>query len=384
MKLKPLTVITIFGTRPEVIKLFPIIEQLKQNRLFRCITICTSQHREMIEDLITLFSIDVDYDLNIMRDNQTLTDISINALSNIEPLLGKQRPDLVLVQGDTTTAFIGALVSFYQRIPVGHVEAGLRSFDKMHPYPEEINRRLISLVSDLHFAPTIKNADNLYREGIDSGKVFVTGNTVIDSLLYISSRNGQTLNKYLPLDIMNSHRLILVTAHRRENWGKPLENLCCALKDLVRSYSDLQIVYPVHLNPNVRKTVFNILANQERIYLLDPLPYEPFVEAMARSYLIITDSGGIQEEGLSMRKPILVFRKVTERPEGVETGGAKIVGLKRDNIIRETSRLLENPITYQKMVSKSNPYGDGKAAKRIVKAILHYFDQGDRPKDFVS
>ena len=253
----------------------------------------------------------------------------------------------------------------------------------MHPYPEEINRKLISSVTDLHFAPTLGNAENLYKEGVDPSSIYITGNTVIDSLLYIAARNRNTLDKYLPIERVDSHRLILVTAHRRENWGGPLENLCLALKDLRDNFPDIQIAYPVHLNPNVRKTVFEILANQERIHLLDPLPYEPFVEAMAKSYMIITDSGGIQEEGPSLKKPILVFRKVTERPEGLSTGGVKLLGLEKENVFREASRLLEDPEAYQSMIANHNPYGDGFAAERIVQAILHYSGLGPRPQDFI-
>jgi UDP-N-acetylglucosamine 2-epimerase (non-hydrolysing) len=336
----------------------------------------------MIEDLIRLFSIRVDYDLNIMTENQSLADISVRALSTLDSLMRRHRPDLVLVQGDTTTAFIGALAAFYQKIPVGHVEAGLRSFDKLNPYPEEMNRKLISLIADLHFAPTLQNAQNLYKEEIDPSKVFITGNTVIDALLSVVHKNGQTLNRYLSMDTVNSHRLILVTAHRRENWGTPLENLCYALKDLVTSFRDIDIVFPVHLNPNVRKTVFTILANEERIHLLDPLPYESFVEAMARAYLIVTDSGGVQEEGPTFRKPILVFRKVTERPEGLATGGVKLTGLEREDIVREASRLLEDSAAYQSMTADHNPYGDGHSSERIIQAIHHYFNLGPRPIDF--
>jgi UDP-N-acetylglucosamine 2-epimerase (non-hydrolysing) len=378
MKRKPLIILTIFGTRPEVIKLFPILEQLRLHAMFNNLVVCTSQHREMVDDLFTFFSIKVDYDLKIMPNNQSLADISIRSLFHLDPILKKHRPDLVLVQGDTTTAFIGALTAFYNKIPVGHVEAGLRSFDTMHPYPEEINRRLISLIANLHFAPTATSAENLFNEGIDPSRIFITGNTVIDSLLYIINQKHNTLNHYLPDGVLNSHRMILVTAHRRENWGQPLENLCYALMDIVQSHRDVQIVYPIHLNPNVRETVFKILSNQERIHLLDPLPYEPFVEAMTKAHLIITDSGGIQEEGVSLRKPILVFRKVTERPEGIESGGVKLIGLEKRDVVQETSRLLEDPGAYQKMIADYNPFGDGKAAQRVVKAILNYFHIGGK------
>jgi len=383
MKRRPLKVIIIFGTRPEVIKLFPVIDELVQNEAFTTVIVSTSQHREMIDDLLDYFSIGVDCDLNIMLEDQSLLDTCNRAISGLDPLLKEHRPDLVLVQGDTTTAFIAALAAFYQRIPVGHVEAGLRSLNKLHPYPEEINRRLISQVCDLHFAPTALNAEHLYKDGIDSERVFITGNTVIDSLLHVVGQGSNDFVKYLPPDVLNSKRMILVTAHRRENWGKPLENLCYALRDLTDAYSDLLVVYPVHLNPNVRKTVFDVLCNRERIHLLDPLPYAPFVEAMSKAYLIITDSGGIQEEGPSFTKPILVFRKVTERPEGVATGGVKIIGLERESLVREASRLLNDPQAYQKMRANGNPYGDGRAAERIVQAIRHHFFGEDRPADFI-
>jgi len=384
MKSAPLKILTIFGTRPELIKLFPVIYNLENQKPFDSVVISTSQHRQMVDDLIDVLSIEVDHDLDIMQDNQSLLGICNRAISGLDPLLKKHRPDLVLVQGDTTTAFIAALASFYHQIPVGHVEAGLRSFDKMHPYPEEINRRLISLLTDLHFAPTESNAANLKQEGVDPDKIYLTGNTVIDSLLYISRRDRQVLKQYLPPAAQNSHRLILVTSHRRENWGKPLKNLCHALKDLVCSYPDVQVLYPVHLNPNVRKTVFEILGKQKRVHLLDPLPYEPFVEAMTKAHLIITDSGGIQEEGPSFHKPILVFRKVTERPEGLAAGCVKLIGLEREDVVQETSRLLDDQEAYRNMTANGNPYGDGRAAERIIQAIKYYFGLGERPIDFIS
>ncbi len=377
------TILTIFGTRPEVIKLFPVLKILEQDKGLNSIAVSTSQHREMIDDLLKLFTIVPDYDLNIIRQNQSLVDISTCALSGLDPILRRHRPHLVIVQGDTTTAFIGALAAFYHKIPVGHVEAGLRSFDRMHPYPEEINRKLISVLSDLYFAPTIQNAKNLLDEKIDPRKIFVTGNTVIDSLLYVANKNVGALGTYLRTEALGSTRMILVTAHRRENWGPPLENLCYALIDLVKSFPDVQIVFPVHLNPNVRGVVFPLLSNQERIHLLDPLPYEAFVEAMDRAYFIITDSGGIQEEGPSLRKPILVFRQVTERPEGVEGGGVKLIGMTRERVFQEVARLLRDESAYQNMVTDHNPYGDGHAAQRILQGILHYFSLADRPKDFV-
>ena len=380
---KSIKVLTVFGTRPEVIKCFPVLRELQENESFESIVVSTAQHREMIEDLLRLFSIKPDHDLNVIQPNQSLVDISTRVMARLDPVLKQHQPDLVLVQGDTTTAFIGALAAFFHKIPVGHVEAGLRSFDKMQPYLEEINRRLISTVGDLHFAPTVENAQNLHEEGIDDSKVFVTGNTVIDSLLHVAARNSGKLNSYLRPQDFESRRLILVTAHRRENWGKPLENLCNALKDLVQLHQDIEVVYPVHLNPNVRKIAFPILSNQERIHLLDPLPYEPFVEAMAQAHLIITDSRGIQEEGPSLKKPILVFRSVTERNEGIGAGGVKLIGLKRQNVVSEVSRLLEDDAACRQMVATHNPYGDGEAGARVVQAILHYFERTDRPEGFV-
>jgi UDP-N-acetylglucosamine 2-epimerase (non-hydrolysing) len=379
---KKIKILTIFGTRPEIIKLFPILKKLEKAGEVESIVVSTSQHREMIEDLFILFNIKPNHDLNIIQENQSLANISTRALAGLDPLLKHHQPGLVLVQGDTTTAFIGALAAFYHKIPVGHVEAGLRSFNKFHPYPEEINRKLISTVCDLYFTPTTQNAEFLLKEGTERNKIFITGNTVIDALIWVANRNRNTLRDYLAVETLNDHRIILVTAHRRENWGIPLKNLCRSLKDLVHTYPDVHVVYPVHLNPNVRKTVFRILGNQEKIHLLDPLSYEPFVEAMAKSFLIITDSGGIQEEGPSLGKPILVFRKVTERPEGLVTGGVKLVGLERENVFNEASRLLDDPAAYKGMIAEYNPYGDGNAARRIVQAIRYHFGVGERPEDF--
>jgi UDP-N-acetylglucosamine 2-epimerase (non-hydrolysing) len=377
-------VLTIFGTRPEVIKLYPVLAEMDKDVNFESIAVSTSQHREMIDDLFELFRITPDHDLNVIRKKQHLADISTLALSGLDPLMKMHKPDLVLVQGDTTTAFIGALAAFYNQIPVGHVEAGLRSFNKDHPYPEEVNRKLISAVADLHFAPTDQNAQYLINEGVVPENVFITGNTVIDALLYTVGKDSNTLGRYLLPEIWKSHRMILVTSHRRENWGKPLENLCWALVDLTRAFPDIQIVYAVHLNPNVRKTVYKILSNRQRIHLIEPLTYETFVEAMFRSHLIITDSGGIQEEGPSLCKPILVCRKVTERPEGLSTGGVKLVGLERRVIVIEASRLLEYPEAYRAMTADYNPYGDGYAAGRITRAIKYNFGLAERPEDFIA
>ena len=377
----PLSVAVIFGTRPELIKLWPVIERLKADASFRPIVISTSQHREMIDDLLELFAVRLDYDLNIIQPKQSLAEITTRCLTGIEPILQQHQPDLVLVQGDTTTALTGALAAFYRRIPVAHVEAGLRSFDKDQPFPEEMNRRLISSLAELHFAPTAQNADNLLREGIADSNVFVTGNTVIDSLLEIAKRPAN-LMPYLPAQALEAQHLILVTAHRRENHGAALENLCLGLLDLVQARMEVHIVYPVHLNPNVRDTVQRCLSGHERIHLITPVPYAAFVQIMLRSHFIITDSGGIQEEGPALGRPVLVFRNETERPEAVAMGVAKMIGTSRENVVRQASRLLDQPFLYRMMAGGQSPYGDGAAANRIKQALLHYFKEEARPEDF--
>jgi len=379
-----LSVLALFGTRPEVIKLAPVIDRLGRDERFCVRVVSTSQHREMIEGLLRLFSIRPDHDLQIIQPDQSLTDISTRTLTGLEPILRDERPDFLLIQGDTSSAFIGALAAFYQKIPVGHVEAGLRSRDKEHPYPEEVNRRLISVVGDLHFAPTESAEQNLLREGIDPSSIFVTGNTVIDALREVRGRDGATLERHLPADVLAGRRLVLVTAHRRESFDGHLAELCHGLRELVSAYPDLLVLYPVHLNPNVQRTVQPILGGHEGIRLVDPLPYETFVEAMARSHLIITDSGGVQEEAPSLGKPVLVFRKVTERGEGVAACGAKLVGLSRERLVEEASLLLDNDAAYREMTRNRDLYGDGQASRRIVQAILHHFGRGDRPDRFVG
>jgi UDP-N-acetylglucosamine 2-epimerase (non-hydrolysing) len=339
------------GTRPEVIKLFPVVS-------------------------------DPDHDLNIIKHNQSLADISIRMLETLPPLLRRYGPHLVLVQGDTTSAYTGALAAFYEKITVGHVEAGLRSFDRFHPYPEEMNRKMISSIADLHFAPTQISAENLLEEHVESDRIFITGNTVIDAQTCILREKRSTLSNDLPATVWNGRRMLLVTCHRRENFGQPLIDLCTALRELIETFDDIEIVYPVHLNPNVREITFKLLGQQERIHLIDPLVYESFVEAMKKAHLIITDSGGIQEEGLTFKKPILVFRKVTERPEGIASGGVKLLGLSRQRVVDEVSALLKDNRAYHEMIPDRNPYGDGKAAKRIVQAILYHFDKAERPQDF--
>jgi UDP-N-acetylglucosamine 2-epimerase (non-hydrolysing) len=370
------------GTRPEVIKLFPVISELERHPSCKSVVITTAQHREMIDDLLKLFSIRTDHDLNIIQYDQSLSDISIRILETLPSLLRKYKPHLVLVQGDTTSAYTGALAGFYERIVVGHVEAGLRSFDRNQPYPEEINRKMISSIAELHFAPTLTSAENLQKENIESNRIFITGNTVLDAQAHILREKRNTLFNYLPATVCNGRRMVLVTCHRRENLGQPLIELCNALRDLIRAFGDIEIVYPVHLNPNVREIAYRLLGEQDRIHLINPLPYESFVEAMEKAHLIITDSGGIQEEGLTFKKPILVFREVTERPEGIASGGLKLLGLSRQRVVDEVSTLLKDNRAYNEMIIDRNPYGDGKAAKRIVQAILYHFNMAERPQDF--
>jgi len=365
--------LTVLGTRPEAIKLAPVIKELERlsNKFISRVCI-TGQHREMLDPFLRLFDVKPDWDLDIMKPNQSLFDVTVSALSKLRPVLETENPDIVLVQGDTTTAFVAALAAFYLKIKVGHVEAGLRTSDKYNPFPEEINRRLISHLADLHFAPTQRAKANLLAEGIDEGSVFVTGNTVIDALFMILERTkGQNLLADLPLQ--PDKKLILVTAHRRESFGEGLTNICKALKEIAEQVKDVQIVYPVHLNPNVRGPVRRLLGGVDRISLIEPLDYVRFVHLMNRAYLILTDSGGIQEEAPSLGKPVLVMRETTERPEAIEAGAAKLVGTKTECIVEETLRLLQNHDQYAKMANARNPFGDGQAARQIVDILSCHF-----------
>jgi len=360
---------TVFGTRPEAIKLAPVLQALDK-RGFDSVVIVTAQHREMLDQVLDLFSINPDYDLDIMLKKQDLFDISLNALQGLQSLLKKEKPDALLVQGDTTTTFIAALAAFYLKIKIGHIEAGLRTFDKDNPFPEEMNRQLTSRLTDFHFAPTDIAQKNLEREGIPTGNIFVTGNTVIDALLETVeddySFKKPPLNN---IDFINN-KVVLVTAHRRESWGEPLQNICLAVKKLAEDYQDIEAVFSVHLNPQVQQVARSVLDGIERVHLINPLDYELFVQLMNRSYLILTDSGGIQEEAPSLGKPVLVLREVTERPEAITAGTAKIVGRNTDRIVTEASLLLSNQNEYKKMAKAKNPYGDGKAAERIVDVLL--------------
>jgi len=372
-------ILIVFGTRPEAIKMAPVVHELKKYSKLVVSRVCvTGQHREMLDQVLNLFEIEPDYDLHAMRENQTLFDITVEGLRKLEDVLRKEKPDIILVQGDTTTTFIASLAAYYLKIRIGHVEAGLRTKDKFNPFPEEINRRLADCLADLYFAPTVRAKDNLLREGIDKERIFVTGNTVVDALLMTVERQKderiqRKFEKKFLSDYgisLDNRKLILVTGHRRESFGKGFEDICKGLKKIAQSNNGLQIIYPVHLNPNVQKPVRRILGELGNIYLIEPLDYFSFVWLMNKSYLILTDSGGIQEEAPSLGKPVLVMRKTTERPEGIEAGVAKLVGTDNERIFSETMRLLANERLYKSMSKRLNPYGDGHAAKRIVKIIL--------------
>ena len=363
-------ILSVFGTRPEAIKMAPVIAELKQHQGKLTSLVCvTAQHREMLDQVLALFAIQPDYDLGIMQPNQSLAQITARALTKLDEVFQAEKPDWILVQGDTTTVMTAALAAFYHRIKVGHVEAGLRSFDKFQPFPEEINRKIATSLSDLHFAPTEISRQNLLREGVADAQIVVTGNTVIDALLQVAAKPYDWANSPLAA-IPRDKRIILVTAHRRENFGTPFTNICAALRTIAERYLDVHIVYPVHLNPNVRAVAQSLLGNIPNLTLLEPLEYLPLVQLMKQAYLVITDSGGIQEEAPGLGKPVLVLREVTERPEGVAAGTVKLVGTDKEKIIHETSLLLDDQSAYEKMSQAVNPYGDGQASARIVSRLM--------------
>ncbi len=365
-----LKIMTVFGTRPEGIKMAPIIKELEKREGVTSITCITAQHRQMLDQVLDLFHINPDYDLNIFKPGQTLTEITTRALQGLEEVIIKEKPDVLLVQGDTTTVFAGALAAFYQKVKIGHVEAGLRSGNLYSPYPEEANRKLTGILTDFHFAPTERNRQNLLKEDYPEEKIFITGNTVIDALKYAIKKDyifdKDLLNK---LDYKNK-RVILITCHRNENIGKPMENIFTAVKDIVEKYEDVELVFPMHLNPKVREIANKILMDNDRIHLIEPLDYEPMANLMSKVHLIVTDSGGLQEEGPTFGKPVLVVREETERPEGIEAGTAKLVGTNYKNVFNEIDLLLSNKEEYNKMANAVNPYGDGKTSERIVDILL--------------
>jgi UDP-N-acetylglucosamine 2-epimerase (non-hydrolysing) len=372
-----LTVLSVFGTRPEAIKMAPVIRELQKHPdQVRAVVCVTAQHRQMLDQVLRLFEIEPDYDLNIMQDDQSLSYVTAKVLTELEGVIQKERPDWVLVQGDTTTTMAVSLAAFYQRVKVAHVEAGLRTGDKHRPYPEEMNRVIADHLADLHFAPTEQARQNLVREGLPEERILVTGNTVIDALLDVTSRPYDWSNSPLAGLPLEGKRIILVTAHRRESFGEPFEGICRALAEIARRYPDVQIVYPVHLNPHVREPVHRWLGGLPNISLISPLDYLPFVHLMKRAYLILTDSGGIQEEAPSLGVPVLVMREVTERPEALEAGTVRLAGVEPERILAETIRLLEDDHVYQKMACAVNPYGDGQSSIRIVQALLGFESSG--------
>ncbi|MDP1678935.1 MAG: UDP-N-acetylglucosamine 2-epimerase (non-hydrolyzing) [Candidatus Nitrotoga sp.] len=368
-----LKILTVFGTRPEAIKMAPLIAELeKYPELIENRNCLTGQHKDMVAPLIDLFNIRVDYDLNLMRENQTLEHITISVLQEVSRILREEHFDLLLVQGDTTTSMAAALAAFYCGVKIGHIEAGLRTFDKFHPYPEESNRKIIDAVADIFFAHSDQAKQHLLNEGIPEAQIEVTGNTVIDALLDVSSRPYSFAGTPLEALPFDTKRIVLVTAHRRESFGGPFESICRGLRELALKYKDqIVLVYPVHRNPNVRQVVNSVLSGIENVLLIDPLDYLPLVHLMKKSYMVLTDSGGLQEEAPSLGKPVLVLRKVTERQEGVEAGTLKLVGMNTATIVAEASRLLEDEGAYKSMATKANPYGDGTASIKIVQRILN-------------
>ncbi|QIB70601.1 UDP-N-acetylglucosamine 2-epimerase (non-hydrolyzing) [Aminipila butyrica] len=362
-------VMTVFGTRPEAIKMAPLVKQLNETEGIQSVLCVTAQHREMLDQVLELFQLTPDYDLNIMKPNQTISQITSNVLVGLEEVLQKERPDVVLVHGDTTTTFAAAMASFYQQIKVGHVEAGLRTYDKYSPYPEEMNRVLTGHLADFHFAPTERNRKNLLREGVPEDKIFITGNTVIDALFQVVDKPYEFEDKTLKTIDFENHRVITVTCHRRENLGENMEQIFGAIRRIAEEFQDVEIIYPMHMNPKVRETANKILQGMDRVHLIDPLQYQPFENLMAKSYFIITDSGGIQEEAPSLGKPVLVVRRETERPEAVEAGTVKLAGVEMENIYQLSKELLTDPTAYAVMAQSMNPYGDGHACERIVDVL---------------
>ncbi|HDC8120207.1 TPA: UDP-N-acetylglucosamine 2-epimerase (non-hydrolyzing) [Staphylococcus aureus] len=372
-------IMTIFGTRPEAIKMAPLVKDLEQEKMLEPIVVVTAQHREMLDSVLSTFEIKPKYDLNIMKSGQTLSEITSKSITQLEQVIQLEKPDMVLVHGDTMTTFTGGLAAFYNQVPIGHVEAGLRSYDKYSPFPEEVNRQLVGVLADLHFAPTKNAASHLLSEGKYSESVVVTGNTAIDAMKYTVDDNYKSniMDKY------HDKKFILMTAHRRENIGKPMENIFKAVRRLIDEYTDLALVYPMHKNPKVREVAQKILGSHDRIELIEPLDVVDFHNFAKKSYFILTDSGGIQEEAPSFNKPVLVLRSVTERPEGVEAGTLKVIGTNKQNVYQAAKELIDDERLYHQMSEASNPYGDGFASERIVNHIKYYLNLiTEKPSDF--
>ena len=359
-------VMTIFGTRPEAIKMAPLVKELEERNEIESIVCVTAQHREMLDQVLTVFDIKPDYDLNIMKQGQTLSEITSRVLLGLEEIIQKEKPNIILVHGDTTTTFAGALAAFYNQVDIGHVEAGLRTWDKYSPFPEEMNRQMVDRMTDMYFAPTSVSKNNLISEGIVDEKIYVTGNTAIDAM---STTVKKDYNNPI-LDWVGDNRMLLLTAHRRENLGEPMRHIFRAIKRIVDEYDDVRVVYPIHKNPKVREVAREVFGDMNKIKLIEPLEVIDFHNFQNKSYIILSDSGGIQEEAPSLGKPVLVLRNTTERPEGISAGTLKLVGTDEDTIYNETKKLLDNKFEYEKMSKASNPYGDGRASIRIVDAII--------------
>lgn len=369
--MKKLRLMTVFGTRPEAIKMCPLVlEMHKYPEYIEPIVAVTAQHREMLDQVLELFHIKPDYDLNIMASGQTLYDITTRALNGLKEVIEEAKPDMVLVHGDTTTTFAGALAAFYAQVPVGHVEAGLRTGNKYSPYPEEMNRKLTGSIADMHFAPTSTSKENLLKENVNPEAIMVTGNTVIDALQTTVKANYEFADAEFNKIFARGNRLILMTTHRRENLGEPMRNVYKALRKVLETHADVEAIFPVHKNPKVREIVQEELGGLEKVHLIEPMDYEPFANLMGKVDIVLTDSGGIQEEAPALGKPVLVLRDTTERPEAVDAGTVKLVGTGYEDVLRETNLLLDDPAHYQKMAEAANPYGDGKACERIIRAIL--------------
>lgn len=376
-------VMSVFGTRPEAVKMAPLVKELEKHSEIESIVCVTAQHREMLDQVLELFDITPDYDLDIMKERQSLTGITNRVLEGLDKVLDEAKPDIVLVHGDTTTSFAAALAAFYKQIKVGHVEAGLRTYNKYEPFPEEMNRKLTGSLADMHFSPTPLAKENLLKENVDESSIFVTGNTVIDAIKHTVEDDYKfTVEELNQIEYKNK-RVITMTAHRRENLGKPLENICEAVKQIVLENPDVEVVYAVHKNPAVREVAFGILGKLDRVHLVEPLDLKDMHNLMKRSYLVLTDSGGLQEEVPSLGKPVLVLRNVTERPEGIEAGTLKLAGIEKETIYDLTKELLTNEAVYAQMAKAKNPFGDGHASERIIEALLYMFRAShERPKDY--
>ncbi len=381
--MKKIKIMSVFGTRPEAIKMAPLVKELASRECFESLCCLTGQHREMLDSVMDIFKLKGDYDLNIMQKQQSLSSITTRALLGMEKVIEEAKPDLILVHGDTSTTFAGALGAFYGKVPVGHVEAGLRTYDPYSPFPEEMNRTLVSDMATLHFSPTAANAENLRKEAV-RGKIFITGNTVIDAMSTTVRKDFVFQNEALNALDFEGKRIIALTCHRRENYGKPMENIFRAVADLTEKYPDVEVVYPVHLSPAVRDCAQKFLGGKERIHLIEPLDVEQMHNLMARCHFVMTDSGGLQEEAPALGKPVLVLRRETERPEAIAAGTVKLAGVEYADILRLASRLLEDEAAYTAMAKAVNPYGDGKACARIADAIEWHFGlKEEKPADFM-